>query len=397
MSDFKITDWNKTETRLRFVAFRNDRNAFFLLTTSGDRRCLVPYLPVPKSGRFRKGYDPYPEVAPVEIQPARLLPPPCRGNAEEARNSNTATVAYVFSPWELEYGEALWPRPEEDAALLNRLERYTVAKREEYEARAKDVEALTRNDVKQILFGDSVDTKLTEERYQEHLSQERKSLESSYTSPLRPGHDFCGCLNWTLEMVKSMNVGGIRDSFLQERWAREHGFDLKQMKADKARFIDFLREHVVNATENVFNLTTRVAQQQRGLRLSNDEQEQVCAMVQFTLAFADGTRRWLAKYELRPLLDANEQREFDDCVRTEKLTAEGSSGRNVRFKQVCKDLGCKPATLRDYCQTLGIASDGITASALAQIKDYRAKKMKRPHLKAKNRTRHGHSPKPRGR
>lgn len=66
------------------------------------------------------------------------------------------------------------------------------------------------------------------------------------------------------------------------------------------------------------------------------------------------------------------------------------------FKEVCKHLGCKPATLRGYCENLGINSEAITAADLAQIKDYREERKRRPHLKEFHGARHGPKPNRRG-
>jgi hypothetical protein len=65
-------------------------------------------------------------------------------------------------------------------------------------------------------------------------------------------------------------------------------------------------------------------------------------------------------------------------------------------KQVCEQLGCKPATLRNYCEKLGINPDAIKAADFAQIKDYREKRRQRPHLKQFQGPRHGPKPKRRG-
>src|SRR5262249_49953806 len=135
MMKFCLKEFDRPAQDFQFVGFRNDRNALFLFTPSEEKRCLLPYVAVPKNGRLKR--DPFPECAPVEIRPCRLLPPPCRASAEDAATENTAIIAAIDSPWELIDVESLWPEPGDDLELLKRLEQFKAAQANEYEAKKK--------------------------------------------------------------------------------------------------------------------------------------------------------------------------------------------------------------------------------------------------------------------
>jgi hypothetical protein len=110
-------------------------------------------------------------------------------------------------------------------------------------------------------------------------------------------------------MVKAKNVGGIRDRYLHERWAEKRGFNLAQMKRERAHFLQFIEHHIYNVVER--DVLTK--NESPGFFLNRDDGEVLCASVRYLLIFANGTQLWLAKFETRPLLDAREQNEFDRC------------------------------------------------------------------------------------
>jgi hypothetical protein len=72
------------------------------------------------------------------------------------------------------------------------------------------------------------------------------------------------------------------------------------MEGDRAEFLNFLREHVAKFAD------TRSG-------LAQNEEHDLFAMVRHSLHFLDGTCVWLAKFEIRPLLDAEENRQFEIC------------------------------------------------------------------------------------
>jgi hypothetical protein len=302
---FRLTDWNKSVLEFEFIGLRNDRNAFFLLTPTNERRCLLPYFPVPRGARLHR--DPIPESAPVEIRPTRLMPPSCRANAAEATESATPNATSDLSPWENQYGEVLWPEVEDDGPLRERLNQFKATKAQEYTTKKAQFAAMTEPQARRLLGGDN-SRPLMPDQFEEFRQKQRAELDKLYVSEapsdIRLGG---GYLNWTLEMVKAKNLGGLRDDYLHQKWARKHGFDLSAMKREKARFLEFVQRNIHNVTE--CDILTK--QESAGLLLFTEEEEELCALVRYVLTFADGTRVWLARFELRPLLNARENQEFD--------------------------------------------------------------------------------------
>jgi len=301
MTPFCIVEWNKSQTAFTFIGQRADRKAFFLINSDGQRLCLVPDLPLPPDAAFIM--NPWPASVPEEIHPARLQPPPVRATQDCVRHKDPATVA--FSAWELVYGEFLCPQDRDGGPLLKKLERYQEAAQQEYRERQAQLANQTRDNVKELLFPAGATEDFSEAQYQAYLAEQKRVLEILFTAPSNPASMSCGCLNWTLEMVKESNCGDIRNSFLREEWAKKHGFNLEQMEKDKARFLQFIKRHVAN-----FRETNRGT---FGLRLNWNDQEILCASVRFNLKFAGGSNLWLSGYELRPLLDAAEQNQFETC------------------------------------------------------------------------------------
>lgn len=68
----------------------------------------------------------------------------------------------------------------------------------------------------------------------------------------------------------------------------------------------------------------------------------------------------------------------------------------IDFGVLAEQLGCKSSTLRDYRDKLGFGPiKKFTPAQVAEIVKFRQSLQLRPHLKVQNRTRRGHSPRPR--
>ena len=368
MSNFIITEWDKSERAYQFVGWRTDRMAIFLLDERQRRQVVQLHLPCPPEGHYKR--SPFPESAAVAIKPARLLPPPCRATEAAALAVGADLATEAFFPWETVYGEALWPKPEDDAALLERLERFKTAARADYETRRAELETRTEADVKATVLGKDSAQVLSAEKCLDYIAQEQRALEANYTAPLLPGHRFCGCLNWTLEMVKN-GEAGIRDPYLQEQWARQHGFDLRRMSEEKDRFVHFLHEFTVNVNEDIIDITHHTRYRRPGLRLWSSDEQLVCATVRYAIHFANGPRRWLTGYELRAPLDASEQRELDLCLDADSeasqlhVVADRISGERERLEAIPAQIEARTVALAD---TLAPLTKLYSEPELAEIR-----------------------------
>jgi hypothetical protein len=133
-ADFKLEDWHGPRREFRFIGWRDDYSAFFVLDEKDGQFVIQPELFRPESPiRFRE--------APASITKIRLLPPPCRPTRAEAdllremrqlaegrgRGYHDAVAIYraeaskrnilhptVPDPWELIYEDALAPKDAPD-------------------------------------------------------------------------------------------------------------------------------------------------------------------------------------------------------------------------------------------------------------------------------------------
>jgi hypothetical protein len=217
-----------------FIGWRGDRRAMLLLDPAGERR-VIPLVPPTIGGAWIASL-PQDEV-PRSVRPQRLLPPPIRFDEREAKaligfaathdllshatlsGIQAGFVAYAFAQgcadaqlpelWELEYGDALWPKPEDIATLRQRLRKWKAAKRRERDARLAEARALESATVRKVA---------------------EVTIRQEYNARLRSSPDgllLGGHLRHTVESM--MQGSELRDVVLHERWARERGFDLAKM------------------------------------------------------------------------------------------------------------------------------------------------------------------------
>jgi len=230
MSKLSIQLWGEASpAEWESIGWRMDRQALLLLDPAGERR-VVPFVLPSIEGATIAG--PSQEEAPRSIRPLRLMLPPIREEEREARaliefaakhdlRSNAALagiqiefVSYAMAQgcdgaqlpelWELEYGDALWPKPEDEEPLRSRLAVWQTAKRRERNARVAEAKGWS-----------AVERKA-----------EAAAIKAEYDARLRRtecGTWFGGCLKLTLAAVKQGHE--LLDAVLHERWAREHGLD----------------------------------------------------------------------------------------------------------------------------------------------------------------------------
>lgn len=345
----RLRRWGAESRLMRFLAWKNNRREFFVEDEARHPLVVTPHLPFPKGNGWEFSGEPFPEADPVSIEPFRLIPPPCCAIVEEAEalrqfsrsderrgcdaletlQSRFISFAWRLFPelravhapplWWIQYGEALAARPEDDTALQERLAAALICWEKEREAREREIKSITEADVQRHLHGENSARRVTEEEVAKFIEDQRTALFHSHTRPCLMGPDgesgIGGCLHTTLADVKRHNAGGIRDSYLHEQWAKEHGFDLAVMERERAAFLLWTRRHVTNATASVFNAVTRERYYQRDLRLGHDREMALLALVAYKMRFANRDPVYLYDFELRDKLTADEARELAEIVR----------------------------------------------------------------------------------
>lgn len=358
-NEFRLRDWDKTETIYEFVGWRSDRNAFFLLSKPNQRMCLEPVLPLLSGVRFRDGHYPYPESAPVTLQPACLILPACASSPEETETLTREFLALAgFGAKSLgaaksaqrlldEYGwsEVLYPQPEDDVPLARYLGWFKAAARRRYQQQLERLAKLTKAEYARIESRVARAAEITDEELASYVAQERARLEDIYTGRPRKiafgKYSAGGCLNWTLQTVKQQNAGNIRDRYLKRRWAQKHGFDLKKIEQDRERFEEYLCEHTVRMRVEPGDPDSISAGESTLPPLTAVDLKNICKRVRYCLVFADGSSVWLEGYKLRDLISAEEQDEFYACLKNhsvQELVAETARKAARQIKGTCGQL-----------------------------------------------------------
>jgi hypothetical protein len=326
VSKFCLQRWGETApAEWEFIGWRNDGQALLLLDPSGDRHVLPLLLPSVLGvavGRLS------PDATPRSILPMRLVPPPVRNSEREARalidfarmhdlrGYNSASsiqagfISFAFErdcdrtqvpePWELDYGEALWPTPEDESPLRQRLLECQAAWRRERNTRLKAARRLK-----------------PEAGRAETLAR----LHDLYDAPLRrmgQSQLVGGCLSLTVESLMQQGHE-LLNAVLCERWARGHGLDLAAMEEQRRAF-DNLMEAI------------------RRSRGSLPYQE-ILALCRGSVRFVMdvGMRSgslWLTECQPRPPRNQREVAEFNQLGSRRKPPLPAASSRPVRTSEV---------------------------------------------------------------
>jgi len=333
----RLRNYDGSESVWPFVRWKNrDEHQlceeFFARDKQGRPVVLKPLLPLLPHGHWTA--PPFPESNPCLIEPFRLISPPCRateaetralkefGNAEESRGCVDFThkqacfirfarkrfgvVGSVTVPelWELIYGEALALKPEDDGPLQARLDAALSRWRQEYESRSQEIDGLTEADVQRHVHGENATERVSKEQVAKHIQDLRTGLNIEFTkSKHRDG--IGGCLHKTLADVKADNTGGIRDDYLRQKWATEHGFDLNAMAREATEFLQWLKRRYVNRKVNVINTGASGFD----FRLSPAQHLAVLASVRYVLHFTTGERVYIAGLDVRDKLRDEEERQ----------------------------------------------------------------------------------------
>lgn len=275
---------------LDFIAWKDDRRAFYAKPHNGKPHVVTLIPALPDGAEWTS--EPFQECAPVKITPCRLLPPPCRGSADEWKIA-------LPNEWEAVYLKAhdqeLHLASNDDKPLQERLAAYKDVVRAYYK---EDMEAVWR---------------LTDH---EELTQRYVSIENKYNRPLGRYHgtETAGILNLTLDMVKrgcgelSGELPGrmcIRDIYLvAELWAKREGIDLSEMDLEREKFWQWIKTY---AGQPAIINKISMMDKQRGfipLRFHGNLDPRflvLCAGVRFCVEFENGSAAYLTGCELRPL------------------------------------------------------------------------------------------------
>lgn len=231
---------------LEFIAWKDDRREFYARPRNGKPRVFTLAPSLPRGATW--GREPFPECAPVEIVPCRLMPPPCRESAAAWRA--TLEVGAWAEPWEAVYMAA--------------------------------------------------------HRQGLHLTKaDDKELRKRLAAFIDAGHDD-PLPEITPEMVRR-DFGGIRNAYLVETWARDSGRDLGAMAEERGRFRRWLEDH---AGERALIRDKKTRTRREGLiplKFHDDAPRllALAAAVRFRVEFEDGSSAWLTdcpppRVELRP-------------------------------------------------------------------------------------------------
>ncbi|MEY2407503.1 MAG: hypothetical protein QOF48_173 [Verrucomicrobiota bacterium] len=368
MNKMVFLDWDGPERTFNFVGWNAGRAAgrfldstAFVLDDKGRHLALQLRLPFLKPAFYQR--DPFPPHAPTRIERFRLLPPPCRRSQAEADDflafvkGGRAGVKFAgghFTPpavWEAIYGGILFPTPKDEPELEATMKHWLEAQGHEYKQRKAglaNLEGKERDD-------------------------EERTIEEVYNMP-RLG--CAGLLHTTLALVKSSNAGGIRDYVLQQRWAKEHRLDLRDMAQDKEALLRRWRELTevgVDVRPTKHGTLSRRIQNWDGW---HDKEQELLALVTYRIHFADSRRYWLSGCQLRDLQTVEEKRELDELLSARGTETPAPSALEalpndgfVTVKQATELLGRSDRWLRDECKNRGWRS---TELSLGKVEDLRA-------------------------
>ena len=231
---------------LEFIAWKDDRREFYARPRNGKPRVFTLAPSLPRGATW--GREPFPECAPVEIVPCRLMPPPCRESA--AAWKATLEVGAWDESWEAVYMAAhrqgLHLTKADDKELRKRLAAF---------------------------------------------------IDADHDDPLP---------EITPEMVRR-DFGGIRNAYLVEAWARDSGRDLGAMAEERGRFRRWLEDHA-GERALIHDMRTRTRHEAlMPVKFYDADDTRLLALaaaVRFRVKFEDGSSAWLTdcppRVELRP-------------------------------------------------------------------------------------------------
>lgn len=287
------------------------RECFYALDQAGKPLVITLRLPLPKSytggqGGVALSCEPFTEAVCVEIAPCRLLPPPCYRSHDEYKRQLYAEP--VFEPWKPIYRKNHQPsklilEPSDDKALQKELDSWLKKARAAYEHERglwlKEIQRLETQPLGKLRLA-------SEEARKKHLAEAQGQLATVESeTPIEYG--CCkGNLKLTLDRVKS-NGHGIRDRWLQTKWAQETGEDLLAMHRERRAFYRWLREHTGTNSYVLNKGHNEVIPPDFGERFEDrPEFMEACAHVCYRARFADGKTVYLAGCELREELTVPE-------------------------------------------------------------------------------------------
>lgn len=305
------------------------RRQFFALNQAGKPVLVTPQVAIPEFyGPYKNSPavfngEPYPESVCVEVSPCRLLAPPCFDSAEDYVKQREDYLG--FEEWKRVYikshNQILALKPEYDGLLQEVMDKWLAEMRSAYEHQVASlrpkIEAAEKASLAELGFND-------EKQRENGLNELRHHLNMLESETPIDGVPCKGHLKLTLADVKAGREG-IRDSWLQQEWAKTNGEDLKTMFRERRLFHDWLKSRTGTAA-NILNLTARtqgpgVLPTDFGDRYERNGQFlEACARVRYRARFADnvGTVVFLADCEVREEL-TNE--EIDEAMRLAKIAS----------------------------------------------------------------------------
>jgi hypothetical protein len=192
------------------------------------------------------------------------------------------------------------------------------------------------------------------------------------------------------ELLDPIAYAGVLGDFRHGRWAEEMGEDFRVMMEELDRFdVRWHSAYDEQRRDSAYPSMLSALRSVKYVMRGDDGEDYPLHNVKVGIPTDKEARDYVVMRQIRegapePAATAQVRSEVGVIVQPQT------------FKEVCKELGCKPATLRGYCQRLEINPDEIKAAGLAQIKDYRRDRKQRPHLKKFHGARRGPTPKPRG-
>jgi hypothetical protein len=368
-----------TDHQLQSVGWKtpqaNDcRRQFFALDSHGKMLVVTPKLALPKY------YDPlcqvkavfcgepFPEAVCVEIRFCRLLSPPCYKSKEEF--DSQLPGHYALEPWRAIYwethGEFLVVDESDEVLLRERYARWLSAMQADYESEVNrfraQIECLKAASLPELGIEN-------EEQRAAEIAGLHTQLNVLQSDDPIPGIPSKGWLKLTFDDIKR-GCEGLRDAWMHEIWAAQHGQDLAEMHRERIAFRRWLEIHT-GTPANVIDATklerhNGIMPPNFGERFESDPRFlEACAKVRYRARFADnaGTVVYLADCEIREELTAEERKEAASLTERPQLKVQSwhSEGFTViyRFNSNGEVIETLPLNneFRALCQLLNESPD----------------------------------------
>jgi hypothetical protein len=328
-TQLRLREWKKPDAFFELCGWRPEAGLLFV-SNSEAKPQVMQFSPPIFSKSKDKSAPVFPHTLPVEIAEVRLVPPPCRANQAEAdalrveAKKNVKSRRALFNTlaseptWEMvrlhNDDEILIPESGDDAPLLDLLKQFKNEKRQEYEARKRELEdllTLIENNLPTAGYARYYANQVTGDFAVDKFLLKQEQLQLKFGSM----HRF---LEWTIDDARRCDH--IRDPYLHAKWAKKNYLNLQQMAEERQQMSiwagftnsENLSSNCMSGNSLTF-LNFNLIQSPAAL--------EIAATIRFRVTFADGQRIWLTDYHNRQPQNASEREEFSQKIGQPVLTA----------------------------------------------------------------------------